>query len=209
MAPTKTLQCILLALCLLTAAGIALPTQKVSAASPGLPPALPDLAAFTLSVSNGRPNVLRGLYAEGLFALEVVQQPASDHNYVAPIDNTVTQFGSASLYGSTGLLAHDYLSGALFFRLGRGQRLELVYGDGRIAQFRVEQTLRYEALSPTSVDSEFVGLDTAERLSAAALFKKVYARAGQLTLQTCLAHGSDLSWGRLFVLAGPDAKPNY
>jgi len=205
LAPSTTVRRILLTLCLLLLAENILPARTVSAAFPGLSPTVPDLAAFAASLSNGRASVVRGLYADGLFAIPIVQQPGSNHNYVAPIDYTVTQSASASLYGSTGLLAHNYLSGSLFFRLGRGKELDLIYGDGRITHFRVEQMLRYHALSPLSVDSEFVSLDASEHLTAAALFKKVYANSGQLTLQTCIANGGDLSWGRLFVLAVPDA----
>src|SRR5512143_3248167 len=57
---------------------------------------VPDLASFAASVADGEAGV-RGVYAEGLFALAVEQQPSD--SYVSGAADTVTQFRAASQYG--------------------------------------------------------------------------------------------------------------
>ena len=79
----------------------------------------------------------------------------------------------------------------------------LIYGDGKTETFIVREFIRVQALSPNSVTSEFVDLDTGERLSSTRLFFKVFNRPGNLTLQTCINAEGNLSWGRVFILAEP------
>ncbi len=177
---------------------------SVSAAPLADAVAIPNLPDFTLSVWNGDGTVLRGAYADGLFALPVVQQPSSNAAYVSKADNTVTEFALAAQFGNVGLLAHDYLSGQYFFQLGLGRRIQLVYGDGRIEYFQVTHVYRYRATSPYSVYSDFVDLDTQEYLSANALFTRVYRGPRHVTFQTCIPNDGNSSWGRLFVIAEPE-----
>jgi hypothetical protein len=77
----------------------------------------------------------------------------------------------------------------------------LIYGDGRTETFIVRRFLRYQALSPDSVKSDFVDLETGEFLTTSQLFLKVYNRPGDLVLQTCIYAEGDTSWGRLFIIA--------
>jgi hypothetical protein len=162
-----------------------------------------DLSSFSLSVQNGDRNVLRGVYVEGHFALPVVQQPSSNAGYVSTTDNTVTQFGLASQFGSVGLLAHNFLSGQYFFQLMPGMMIQLIYGDGHIERFQVTHIYQYQATSPYSVYSDFIDLDTLEYLTGNALFTKVYMGPRHVTFQTCITYDGNSSWGRFFVVAEP------
>ncbi len=123
--------------------------------------------------------------------------------FVSPWQNTLTQFGAATQYGSTGLLAHNYLAGGSFTRMEAGQKFYLIHGDGRISAFVVTEILHYQALQPASTSSEFVSLENGDLLTASELFSKVYNRPGHVILQTCIAREQNLIWGRLFVLAEP------
>lgn len=187
-----------------------LPAQDVraEAGADAAPP--PPLPAFVASISGTDPFALRGVYADGHFALSVIQQPSKESGYVSRKPDSVTQFQLATLQGSIGLLAHNYLSGRFFSELQPGQTIELVYGNGNVKRFRVTAVLRYQALSPRDPRSSFVDLATHERMSAAQLFEKVYGIPGRLTLQTCISRDGDVNWGRLFVLAVPDeASPPW
>jgi hypothetical protein len=187
---------------LLLVATVILPIS-VSAAPLAVPTTLSDLLSFTSSIQNGDASVLRGVYVDGLFALPVVQQPGYNAGYVSTADNTMTQFGMATQFGSVGLLAHNYLSGQYFFELIPGMMVQLIYGDGHIEYFQITQIYRYQATAPFSVYSDFVDLATQEYLTGSALFSKVYSGSGHVTFQTCISQDGNSSWGRLFVIAEP------
>jgi hypothetical protein len=164
---------------------------------------LPLLNVFISQVKNGRSDQLRGVYIPEILAAPVVQQPAGNNGFVSPRPNIVTQFGLASEFGSTGLLAHNNLAGASFSQLEADQRIYLIYGDGQIETFVVTKILRYQALEPNSTSSQFIDLSTNDTLKASDVFSKVYNRQGQVIFQTCISAGTELSWGRLFVIAEP------
>jgi hypothetical protein len=155
------------------------------------------------SVRNGQSGVLRGVYAPWLFALPVVQQPLNDPGFVSPVSEVVTDFRDVKGAGNIGLLAHNYLAGKYFPLLQIGQEIRTVNGDGAVEYFHVTQILRYQALDSGNAFSDFIDLQTGQRLSAAALFEKVYMGARHLTFQTCIDENGDASWGRLFVIAEP------
>jgi hypothetical protein len=186
----------------------------VSADEPA-PKSLPALSEFIRSVADGNAGVLRGVYAAGVMAYPVVQQPAGNPAFVSNNPSSVTQFQMAADMGNIGLLAHNYFGGASFFDLKEGDVIFLVYGDGTTQAFLVEDIQRYQALDPLSPYSDFVDLETREALTAAALFQKVYQGEFHLTLQTCIANEGDLNWGRLFIIARPvgekaaDSLHNY
>jgi len=169
--------------------------------------ALPRLTDFIDSVKNGDAAVVRGVYADGLFALPVVQQPNSNAGFVSTQDNTVTQFGMAAQFGTLGFLAHNTLSGKYYARLAPGQQIVLVYGDGHLKYFKVAAARRYQAITPSSPYSDFKDLDTQQNLTAGGLFNDVYKRPGEIVFQTCIESNGNSSWGRLFVIAQPDSVP--
>src|SRR5574341_335350 len=96
-----------------------------------------DLETFVRHVSNGQPGVIRGVFVPGRFALSVIQQPENNATFVSNKRDLVTQFEKAARNGVTGLLAHNYLSGRLFYQLTSGQEVFVVYGDGAIQRYRV------------------------------------------------------------------------
>lgn len=204
MAPKTSLRRFAAGLSLLLLLGAAFIPNSVSATPLVDPPVISDLATFAASVVNSEAGVVAGAYADGLFALPIVQQPGALAGYVSEVDNTLTQFGWPQLYGIVGLLAHNYLSGQYFFQIWAGQRIDLIYGDGRIESYRVTAIYRYRATAPFSVHSDFVDLDTKEYLSAEGLFMKVYKGKKHVTFQTCIAKDGNSSWGRLFVIAVPE-----
>ena len=162
---------------------------------------IPPLDEFIALVANGEADELRGIYVPDLFAYPIVPQPEANPAFVSTQPETLTQFNAASRYGTTGLLAHNYLAGESFSLLEKGQWIHLVYGDGRTETYIIREFMRVQALSPNSVTSEFVDLDTGERLSSTRLFFRVFNRPGELTLQTCINAEGNLSWGRLFIRA--------
>jgi hypothetical protein len=168
------------------------PNQKASSSL--------TIATFTQAVTDGSTSI-RGIFVQDQLALRVIQQPADDAGYVSSISNVATQFRMAEKYGTLGFLAHNYLAGASFSGLKTGDQIAVVYGDGTSRKFNVTATLKFQALSPESKVSKFVDLNNEKTISAAELFKKVYQSEGRLVLQTCIQQGSELSWGRLFVIA--------
>jgi hypothetical protein len=164
---------------------------------------LPLLNVFISQVKNGQSDQLRGVYIPEILAAPVVQQPAGNTGFVSPRQNILTQFGLASQFGSTGLLAHNSLTGASFSQLEADQKIYLIYGDGQISTFVVAKILRYQALEPNNTSSKFIDLNTNESLKASEVFSKVYDRQGHVIFQTCISSGNELSWGRLFVIAEP------
>lgn len=169
----------------------------------------PPLDLFAENLANGKADQIVGVYHEALFAQKVIQQPANDAAYVSPQKNQITQFGMVNqMTGNLGLLAHNYLSGALFFDLQLGDNVYLVFGDGSVQGFQIEQVLSFQALDPDSIYSDFINLDTGAKLTASQLFQTVYGGSFHLTFQTCIREGDEFSWGRLFVLAVPvDSQP--
>jgi len=164
---------------------------------------VPPLDEFVEEVVNGESDVLRGVYIPDVLADPVALQPEENPAYVSSREDTLTQFEMASHYGSTGLLAHNYRAGKDFSLLETGQLIYLIYGDGRIESFIVVQFMRFRALRPNSVTSNFVDLDNGERLSAPMLFLEVYDKPGYVIMQTCINAFGNNSWGRLFVIAEP------
>jgi len=169
--------------------------------------ALPSLTGFIHLIRNGNANELRGVYAPRIFAYRVVQQPTGDAGFVSTRENTLTQFELAAQFGSTGLLAHNSMAGSVFFLLREGQRLHMIYGDGRIETFIVRQILRYQALSPSSLKGNFIDLANGSALSTPQLLKRAYDWPGQVILQTCISSNKNSSWGRLFIIAAPYTIP--
>jgi hypothetical protein len=164
---------------------------------------LPTLDEFIEEVRNGKPGVLRGVYIPGVLANWVTQQPSDKPGFVSSVDDALTQFQLASRFGSTGLLAHNYLAGEGFSHLAEGQVLYLIYGNGKTETFVITHFMRFQALQPNSLMSDFVDLKDGTHLTASQLLSKAYNRPGQVVFQTCISADGNDSWGRLFVIAKP------
>jgi hypothetical protein len=160
-----------------------------------------SLEAFAEAVKDGNASKIKGLYAEDTFMLRVIQQPSGKPGFVSPVEGVATQFSMASTNNVTGMLAHNFSSGRFFFDLALEDEIDVVYGDGTIKQYKITMVKKYQALSPKSAASDFVDLETKEKLTATGLFSKMYSGKHHLTLQTCIQEGTEDSWGRLFVIA--------
>jgi hypothetical protein len=160
-----------------------------------------SLKDFSTALKTDTGTDLQGIFAPGVLALRVVQQPSGQPGYVSSVDGVVTQFSMAKPYNVIGLLAHNFSSGSEFFNLKLGDKISLIYGDGTIKELKIAKVDKYQALSPTSPYSDFKNLATGERLSAEQIFYKYYTGNPHLTLQTCIAQGDQGSWGRLFIVA--------
>lgn len=162
---------------------------------------LPSLSDFTLLVSNGKSSQVTGIYADGIFALPVVQQPSGNSGFVSTTPDTVTQFSMATNFGSLGFLAHNTLAGSMFYNLNQGGIFTIVYGDGHQENYVVTQIRHFQALNPTNPYSKFKDLEKGETLSASDLFYQTYGVSQQVILQTCIANSGIDSWGRMFIIA--------
>ena len=149
-------------------------------------------------------NQYVGMIVPKLFTLPIMQQPTGRPDFVSTEPEVVTEFSLTTQFGSTGLLAHNYLAGSNFSKIKENDLIVLVTADKEYKLYKVEKILSYQALSPNSPYSNFVDLNDSSRvLSAVDLFMEVYTEEGSLVIQTCIALGNEPSWGRLFVQAFP------
>lgn len=177
------------------------PVSPVHAASGVAASRGASLEEFAASLKKSDSSQLVGVYVANKLTVSVIQQPGGNAAYVSSRSNTLTQFSLASQYGSIGLLAHNYLSGSSFTKLGVGTEIALVYGDGTIKKYQVNAIKKYQALSPTDPYSNFVNLDAPDAtLSSTDVFNQTYG-AGGLVLQTCISKNGNASWGRIFIMA--------
>ncbi len=164
---------------------------------------IPRYGDFITTVSNGDASVIRGVFVPNVLALRVQQQPDNNDSYVSSVLGVATQFRLAAQSGVTGLLAHNYISGDLFFDLDIDQEVNVVYGDGSVQRYIISEIYEYQALQPNSTFSDFIDLETNQKLSSTQLFNQVYTGENHVTFQTCIAKDGNLTWGRLFVIATP------
>lgn len=165
-----------------------------------------------VSASAGRseqPGDLRQLQIGDFISLPVVQQPRGNVTFISALKNDVTEYQSASAFGTTGLMAHNYLAGQYFSQVVQGQEITLVYENLATRRYAVTQIMQYQALSPESPASDFIDLSSGEYLTVSQVFKRTYAsHPGRLVLQTCISTEQSPSWGRLFVIADPVDIPS-
>lgn len=158
---------------------------------------------FVAEISNGEGEIVRGVFIPNEFALPVIQQPEDNPIYVSTKDGLITQFGLAKRSGITGLLAHNYLSGALFYGLDVGDELFVIYGDGRIKTYRISSIHRYQKLNPNSSKSNYRDLGSGKILTTKQVFNRFYRGVHRVTFQTCLENEGNLNWGLTFITATP------
>lgn len=164
-------------------------------------PALPPLDQFARSLENGEPNQRVGVFVEDRFSFPIVQQPSADPAWISANLGVVTEFRIVRKQtGNEGIIAHNYLAGGQFYTLQIGDLAELVLGDGSVIDFEITDIQDYQALSPNSPTSNFINLNTGEKLTASDLFFKVYGGYLTLTFQTCISRDNISSWGRTFII---------
>jgi hypothetical protein len=185
------------------------PTPEILATPTAAPDRIFD--AFVEKVKNGNAAVIVGVYVQGVLALPVIQQPVNskgeptDPGFVSTTDDIATQFLYAYIYadGNIGLLAHNYLAGRYFFNIQSGDIVEIIYGDGRVEDYAIDEIRQYQALSPRSPTSNFLDLETGETLTSTDLFYRVYGGDKRVTFQTCIDRDNNSEWGRIFPIAFP------
>jgi hypothetical protein len=183
----------------------------VSSSASGFDRVLPDTPDYSLNlkrfidqVSGGRPGTeLSGVHVPGILALRVIQQPQNDPTFVSQDWGIATQFENAADYGVTGLLAHNYLSGELFYKLDLGQDINLVYRNGSTRRYQVTEVESYQKLDPSSLSSDLVELRSGKRFTTNQVFRRFYAGGDHVTFQTCLAGEGISNWGLVFIVARP------
>ena len=159
---------------------------------------------FVNRVKTGESGRVVGIYTENLMALPVIYQPSNNPAFVSNEDGIVTYFLLPwRLARNHGFLAHNYLSGALFYYLQIGDIVQVIYGDGNYEDFEVLSIRQFQALIPNSSRTSLVDLETGAKLSVTTVFNEVYRGEYHSTLQTCLAQDGLDNWGRYFVLAPP------
>jgi hypothetical protein len=181
-------------------------TWKMGQRSESNPEDFPSLNSFIEEMIDGIAGYVRGVYAYETLALPVVQQPPGDFAYISEIDNQVTQFQNATAYGVIGLLAHNHLSGRLFFDLELGDEVVIVYGDGHFRTFLVSTISKYQRIEQGNLRSDFINLSTGEYISSAQLFQRHYKGGEWATFQTCLEKEDVLDWGLIIIEAIPKVE---
>jgi len=171
-----------------------LPVTTVQAAASST-----SLESFSATLKKSDSGHLAGVYVQDIMALTVVQQ-ASTYS-VSTKSGTVTQFGLAGKYGSIGLLAHNYLSGSTFSKLGVGTEIILVYGDGSTQKYKVTTIKKYQAVTPADPFSTFIDLDKPEATRTSTQVVEETYGSSDLVLQTCISKNGVSAWGRLFIMA--------
>lgn len=184
------------------AANIPVTANGVTTSASDQPASALPLADFVSAIKDGE-QAVRGVYVKDVMALRVIQQPTGQAGFVSAINGIVTQFRLAEQFGNIGLLAHNFASGSLFPKLEKGSVVKVVYGDGSIKDFSITAIRKYQAVSPNSPTSNFIDLETGEKLTAAGLFEREYKGSFHVVLQTCIAFENEASWGRLFITAEP------
>jgi hypothetical protein len=179
------------------------PTVPVQAQPISNTARIPSLEEFSRQVSDGQSDQVRGLYVPHVLALRVIPQPPGDPGFISAEDGTATLFQTASYFGVTGLLAHNFLSGRDFFRLNTGQELNLIYGDGHTRHYRVSQIDDFQRLSINDLRSNFLELSSGIEKTADQVFADFYQGQPHLTLQTCIERDGEWSWGVRFIRADP------
>ncbi len=163
---------------------------------------LPIFDQFIQDIKTDEADKIVGLWVEDVLALRVVYQPSNQPGFVSTLNKIATYF----LYpwkhaGNHGLLAHNYLAGRLFFNMGVGDIIQLVFGDGNYMDFEVTEIKEYQALEPNNPFGDFIDLETGEQMTANNVFIEVYMGNFHTTLQTCIAYGGNSEWGRQFTVA--------
>jgi hypothetical protein len=153
-------------------------------------------------LSNDGGSYSGGIYAPGVFAFPIISQPEDDNLYVSVKRNLVTMFSAAAANGVTGLLAHNFLAGALFYDLEIGQEIWVVESEQKLRGYQITNIDQFQKIEDDENDI-FVDLETNHEMNGSEVFDRFYTGEPHLILQTCLEGEGDPSWGLTFIVAEP------
>lgn len=159
---------------------------------------------FINQVKDGEAGVVKGVFVDGTLALKVVQQPEKNWKFVSEKLGTATQFQSATANEIVGLLAHNYLSGKLFYKLKPGMEVGIIFGDGAVKVYKIQKSASYKKMDSSSLTSDLVEQSTGQLYSTQEVFDQFYTGRDHITFQTCLERDGNWSWGLYFVMAVPE-----
>lgn len=160
---------------------------------------LPQTGAVTTALA-AQPAARNNLTATrvevpGVFTFTVQQSG----NKVPNAAGVVGQYAEATKRKSIGLLAHNYLAGASFSALTRGQRIIVTFSDGSTRTYQVSNVLTFRATDPDNFSKPFLN-SNGKKVSARQVFAQAY-KANMLVFQTCISKDGHSSWGVLFIQA--------
>jgi hypothetical protein len=164
----------------------------------------PEFQRFIEKVADGQDDMIRGVYVSGMLALPVIQQPEGEWAFVSEEQGVVTEFQSAAKNKVIGLLAHNFLSGALFLKLKEGTEVRIVYGNKTVKYYVIEGIFRYQKLTPNNPQSDLIDLSTGDKVTTEAVFNRYYRGKDHVTFQTCLEASGLSNWGLVFTVAVPE-----
>lgn len=169
-------------------------------------PDFPSLEQFISEVRDGQAGLIRGVYVSGLLALPVIQQPNGDAAFVSDEDGILTEFQNATKHGVIGIMAHNHLSGRLFYELNVGDEIVIIYGDSQLRSFQVTNLNTYQRLERNNIRSDFIDQSNGDKLTSSQVFQRYYRGQERVTLQTCLENDDVLNWGLIFIEAMPETE---
>jgi hypothetical protein len=167
---------------------------------------LDDFDLFVNRIADSQPDLPAAVYVQGVLQFPIVQQPSEDPIYVSDKPGMITQYRDAAQNGVIGLLAHNFLSGALFSQLTTGQEVLVIYGDRTVRRYQVTSIHQFQKLNPSDVYSDYLDLSDGKKLTSSQVFDLFYRGAEHVTFQTCLKEGPIWNWGLLIIIALPLEK---
>lgn len=100
-------------------------------------------------------------------------------------------------------MAHNFLSGSLFYQLVKGEEVRIVFGDGSYQSYQIDGSYAFQKLEPNNLQSDLVDMSTEEVMTTNQVFNRFYNGAHHVTFQTCLEEGGISNWGLTFIVADP------
>jgi hypothetical protein len=150
---------------------------------------IPSLREFRLSVVNGNPAELTGVWVEDLLAYRVVRETGWS---VPAEENSASIYPWAEQRGVTVLLIHDNLGGSALYELEAGLHIAAIYGDGQTVWYTSRGLSAYEAqtYSAEGFAGPFRAWDCATcsfELSVEDIQQTHFSGSPHLAFQTCLS----------------------
>lgn len=153
------------------------------------------LSVFIEKIRDNTIN-LRGLYAESIVELKIVQSPTNTLSMKA---DEVLELSISEQLGNTILVAHNTLGGKNFKYLTLGQTIYTIKGNGSYEKSIIIEIAEFESLSNNLYKESSTGLIFTDMQ----LVERFFFGNKHVLLQTCVEKDYNYGWGRLFIVAIP------